>query len=126
MAEGSEELFIALYTDADIHAKLAGLVRQEGYDAQSALEVGNQTLKDEEQLEYAAVHSRALLTHNIRDFAPLHRKWQEAGRHHAGIVVSQRVGIGELLRRTLRLLNQVTADEMRDNYKHLGEFADRK
>jgi hypothetical protein len=34
--------------------------------------------------------------------------------------------VGELLRRVLRLLNRVAADEMRDNLKNLAEFAERR
>ena len=33
--------------------------------------------------------------------------------------------IGEMLRRTLKLLNTVTADEMMNNIKNLAEFAER-
>jgi len=120
------KLFILLYTDADIHADLAEQIRNHGFDAISAREKQQRGLDDEPQLEYATSQGRAILTHNQRDFAPLHEKWQREGREHAGIILSVQIPIGELLRRTLNLLNQVTADEIHNNLRHLSDFAGRK
>jgi len=119
-------LFIALYTDADVNKKLGAKIREQGFDAISALEVQNNLLDDEPQLEYATSQGRAILTHNQQDFAPLHEKWQRDGREHAGIILSVQIPVGELLRRTLRLLNQVTADEIHNNLRHLSDFAERR
>ncbi|MEK7440108.1 MAG: DUF5615 family PIN-like protein [Chloroflexota bacterium] len=119
-------LFIALYTDADVNKKLGAKIREQGFDAISALEVQNNLLDDEPQLEYATSQGRAILTHNQQDFAPLHEKWQREGREHAGIILFPRTPIGELLRRTLNLLNQVTADEIHNNLRHLSDFAERR
>ncbi|MBI5712312.1 MAG: DUF5615 family PIN-like protein [Chloroflexi bacterium] len=120
------KLFIAIYTDEDVHAQLAAKIREQGFDAVSTFEKGNDALGDEEQLEYAASQGRAILTHNQQDFAPLHEKWQREVREHAGIILSPRIPIGELLRRTLNLLNQVTADEIHNNLRHLSDFAERR
>ena len=35
---------------------------------------------------------RILVTRNSRDFAPLLRQWNEAGRHHAGCVLIWTLG----------------------------------
>jgi len=126
MANEDEELFIALYTDADVNGKLAATLRKHGYDARSAFEEANDKLHDDQQLEFATSRNRTILTHNQRDFVPLHRKWQKEGKHHSGIILSPRIAIGELLRRMLRLLNHITADEMRDNLTYLSDFAERK
>lgn len=83
------------------------------------------TAADEEQLGFAAKENRAILTFNIRDFAPLHEHWSAAGRPHAGIIVSQQLGsrqYGLLLARMLRLLDQFSADQMRNNVVHLEQF----
>ena len=125
MPDDDDALFVAIYTDADVHGKLSVKVREKGFDARSAYEEHNDGLNDEQQLEYAAAHSRAIVTHNAKHFEPLYRKWQEAGKHHSGIIISQKVGLGEMLKRILRLLNRVTADEMQDNLKNLAEFAER-
>ena len=68
MAHEPERLFIALYTDADVHGKLAGQIRRRGFDAISAYEAGNAQLDDPDQLEYSVNQRRTILTCNIKDF----------------------------------------------------------
>lgn len=102
---GLETLFVRLYLDRHIIARLAVDLRGRGFDVLRTEEAGNDTAADEEQLVFATRQSRTLLTFNIRDFAPLHEDWQAAGRPHAGIVVSQQLGgrqYGLLLQRMLR------------------------
>jgi len=123
MATDELRLYIALYTDTDAHGKLAGEIRQKGFDAVSAYEVGNVQLDDHEQLEFAISQGRAIITCNIKDFALLFEQYWQAGREHSGITVSEQLPVGELLRRTMRLLDIVTAGEMRNNLKNLAEFA---
>src|SRR4051794_3705535 len=103
-----EALFLRLYFDRHIMARLAVDLRGHGYDVRTTEEAGMDTATDDEQLAFATEAGRAILTFNIRDFAPLHVQWQAAGRSHAGIVVSQQMGrrqYGVLLPRVLRLLN---------------------
>ncbi len=118
-------LFVALYTDADITPKLARLLRERGFDAVAAHEVGNAELEDAEHLAYAASQGRAILTYSSKDYAPLVDQYWWAGKEHHGIIVSEQLPVGELLRRVLRFLNTMTADEMRNNYRDLAEFAAR-
>jgi predicted nuclease of predicted toxin-antitoxin system len=83
------------------------------------------TASDEDQLAFATKQDRAILTFNIRDFAPLHEQWTADARPHAGIIVSQQIGgrqYGVLLSRVLRLLDQLTAEAMRNNIVHLEQF----
>jgi predicted nuclease of predicted toxin-antitoxin system len=120
-----EPLFVRLYLDRHIMARLAVDLRALGFNVLRTEEAGKDTASDEEQLAFATQESRAIITFNIRDFAPLHETWQSAGRHHAGIVVSQQLGgrqYGLLLQRTQRFLNQFTADQMIDNFVHLEQF----
>jgi predicted nuclease of predicted toxin-antitoxin system len=121
----AEQLFVGLYTDADVTPKLARLLREREFDAVSAQELGNAELEDSEHLAYAASRGRTILTYNSKDYAPLFDQYWWTGREHYGIIVSEQLPIGELLRRVLRFLNTVTADEMRNNYKNLGEFVER-
>ncbi|MBA2371176.1 MAG: DUF5615 family PIN-like protein [Chloroflexi bacterium] len=44
------------------------------------------SLADEDVFALAAEAQRIVVTHNIRDFAPLARIWAEASRPHAGCV----------------------------------------
>ena len=122
---GLESLFVRLYLDRHIMARLAVDLRGRGFDVLRTEEAGNDTAADEEQLAFATGENRALLTFNIRDFAPLHEHWQAAGRRHAAIVVSKQLGsrrYGLLLQRTLRFLDHFTADEMVSNFVHLEQF----
>ena len=116
-------LYVALYADADVNGKVVAQLKEHGYDAIHAAELDQHEWENDElHLIFAAANNRALLTHNIRHFKPLYDRWWETGRTHAGIIVAPQWEIGELLRRLLKLLDTVTADEMINNYKHLGEF----
>jgi predicted nuclease of predicted toxin-antitoxin system len=120
-----EVLFVRLYFDRHIMARLADDLRSRGFDALTTEEAGLDTATDEEQLAFATKEGRAILTYNIRDFAPLHRQWLADGRSHTGIIVSRQLGsrqYGLLLQRMLRLLNHFTAEEMTSNIVHLEQF----
>jgi predicted nuclease of predicted toxin-antitoxin system len=122
---GLEALFVCLYFDRHIINRLAVDLRGRGYDVLTTEEAGKDTAADEEQLAFATAEKRAILTFNIRDFAPLHEAWQAAERLHAGIIVSQQLGsreYGVLLQRMLRLLNHFTAEELIGNFVHLEQF----
>ena len=122
MASNAPHLYIALYTDADVHGDLAKEIRARGHDAVSAFEVGNADIDDELHLEFAIRQGRALFTHNTKHFALLASKYGSAGREHYGIIVSEQLPVGELLRRVLRMLDSVSAAEMKNNFRNLGEF----
>jgi hypothetical protein len=67
---------------------VARQLRAKGYDvisvvADSAL-VG---LPDDQILGYAANEGRALVTANIKDFAPLDSRYRAAGQAHAGLIL---------------------------------------
>ncbi len=122
---GLEALFVRLYFDRHIMARLAADLRGRGFDVLRTEEAGKDTAPDEEQLAFATAENRALFTFNVRDFGPLHQQWQAACRTHAGIIVSQQLGsrqYGLLLRRMLRFLDQFTAEEMVGNFVHLEQF----
>ena len=122
---GLEALFVRLYLDRHIMARLAVDLRGRGFDVLRTEEAGNDTALDEEQLSFATAQKRAILTFNIRDFAPLHEQWQASDRAHAGVIVSQQLGgrqYGLLLQRMLRLLNHFTREEMVSNFVHLEQF----
>ncbi len=124
-SSGLETLFVRLYFDRHIMSRLAVDLRGQGFDVLTTEEAGKDTASDEEQLAFATAESRAILTFNIRDFAPLHDQWQAANQAHAGIIVSQQLGsrqYGLLLQRMLRLLNHFTAEEMAGNFVHLEQF----
>ncbi len=125
MPHDPSRLFIALYTDEDVTTDLAPALRRRGYVVESSTEAGNQGISDEAQLTYAAEQGMALLTYNVQDFIPLAQKWYFAGRQHAGLILSEQLSqrqFGELLQRILRLLNSLTADEIRNQIIFLQQF----
>lgn len=77
---------------------------------------------DEEHLDYATSLNRTVLTFNTRDFAQLHTTYLAAGRHHAGIIVSDQAQIGVIVRRLLKLLNARSAVEMQDRLEYLSNW----
>ena len=121
----SETLFVRLYLDRHIKKQLAVDLRERGFDVLTTEEARMDTAPDEEQLEFATKENRAILTYNIRDFAPLYQSWFAAGRLHSGIIVSRQLGsrqYGILLARMLLLLDQLSADQIRNNFVHLEQF----
>jgi predicted nuclease of predicted toxin-antitoxin system len=119
-------LFIAIYTDEDISSELAPMLRERGFEAQSALEAEMIAAEDGEQLAFASARDMAILTSNVADFVRLAHEYALAGRPHAGIIISSeqfsRRRMGDLLRMILRLLNTLSADELRNNVVYLQNF----
>ena len=115
-------LFIRLYLDEDVHRGLAAALQARRFDAVSAHDIGRWGLSDAEQLAHAAAEQRAIFTFNTVDFLRLHQAWVGAGRPHSGIIVSEQAPVGEITRRLLKLLNHVTADDMRNQLYWLPSF----
>ena len=115
-------LFIQLYLDEDVHKRVASALRLRHFDVISAHETGRWGLSDEEQLTYAVSQGRAIFTYNTSDYIQLHLDWIHRGKEHYGIIVSDQLPIGETIHRLLNLLNQVTADEMRNEIRWLQAF----
>lgn len=118
-------LYIALYCDEDVMEEIAKALRQRGYDAVSAAEVGMLGRLDEEQFEYATRQNRAILTYNATDYIRLANTRFNAGKEHAGVILSQqfpRHQFGELLKQLLTLLDTLTQDEMRNQVIVLQSF----
>jgi predicted nuclease of predicted toxin-antitoxin system len=117
-----DSLFIRLYLDRHIMARLATDFRGCGFDVLRTEEAGNDTSSDHEQLAFSTAVSRTILTFNTCNFAALHEQWLAGARPHAGIIVSRQLEYGTLLQRMLRLLNQLTAEDMANNLMHLERF----
>jgi len=117
-------LFIRLYIDEHVWRKLAAQLRERGFDAVNVYEVDRSGLSDEEQWSYATVQGRAVLTFDKDGgrFIKLAADWFYASQTHYGLIISNQLGQGELLRRVLNLLNAVTADDMMNTVRFLEEF----
>ncbi len=68
---------------------IAQQLRAKGYDVISVLAdpalVG---LPDDQVLAHATTQGRALVTANIKDFAPLDGRYRAAGQSHAGLILA--------------------------------------
>jgi hypothetical protein len=71
---------------------------------------------------YATSLNRTLFTFNTRDFVKLHTEYLSTERHHAGIIVSDQLQVGVIVRRLLKLLNTRFAEEMQDHLEYLSNW----
>ena len=125
MTVDDERLVAALYVDADLTTRIVPALRQRGYECRSAVEDGLGDAVDETMLARATELRMVLLTNNDRDFSPMARHWADAGRNHTGILISEQFRnreLGEFLRRLVRFLDTVPADEMCNTVRYLSEF----
>jgi len=77
---------------------------------------------DDEQLAYASSTQRAIVTFNHKDFAILHKQYMVTSQEHWGIILSTEESMDVLRRRLLRLLNTLSAEELKNQIRWLNEF----
>lgn len=112
-------LFISLYLDEDVDVLLADLVRARGFEATTTLRERQIENSDAQQFAFAVSQQMAILTHNRADFEELGREYFTQGKKHFGIIIAVRRPVYELARRTLVILNSVTADEMQNQVRYI-------
>ena len=68
---------------------------------------------------------RVFYSFNRGDFCRIHSALMRAGQSHAGIIlaVQQRYSVGEQMRRLLRLISTLTAEEMRNRIDFLSAWS---
>jgi predicted nuclease of predicted toxin-antitoxin system len=111
-----------LYLDEHVSPRLAAQLRRYGFDAISCQEAQTLSLSDADQLAFASDQQRAIVTFNVSDFVILHTEYASTQKTHWGVVLSTEELIGVLLHRLLRLLNTVSANELKDQLRWLNEF----
>ncbi len=110
---------IKAYLDEDVRPLLAKILRERGYDAVSCIEKRHFGLSDEKQLSIAAQNKRAILTHSIKDFIPLHEKIKEK---HYGIILSEQIPLRMLLKRISKLLSPSSPDDIKGTIIWLSNY----
>ena len=115
----TEQLFVRLYLDEDVSVVLAAVLQARGYSALTTRDAGRLHHSDADQLDFAASHGLAIVTHNRSHFEALAAEYLAAGRSHPGIIIAVRRPASELARRLLRILETVTADELRDVVRYV-------
>jgi predicted nuclease of predicted toxin-antitoxin system len=111
-----------LYLNEHLSPRLADQLRKHGFDVLSSQEAELLSADDDEQLAFAVSEQRAIVTFNFRDFIARHEKYVASSKEHWGIVLSTEEPIGVLLHRLLRLLNTVSAEELKNQIRWLNEF----
>jgi predicted nuclease of predicted toxin-antitoxin system len=112
-------LFARLYLDEDVDVLVARLLESRGFSAVTTQEAGYIGQTDRAQLSYAVEHERALLTHNRSDFKALGEQYVHKDRTHYGIILANRRPPHQLTGRLLRLLDHLTAEEMKDQILYI-------
>ena len=111
-----------LYLNEHISPRLAAQLRRYGFDATSSQESGMLSQSDEEQLVRAVSRQRAIVTFNFTDYAVLHDQYLADNKEHFGIILSTAERMAVLLHGLLRLLNTVSAEELKNQIRWLNEF----
>jgi hypothetical protein len=116
---------IRLYIDEDAMSRpLVNGLRARGIDVITVAEEKRRGLNDELQLEFATRQGRVLCTSNIGDFYRLHTEYLRQGKAHAGIIFipQQRYGVGEQIRRLLKLISTKSAETMQSQVEFLSAW----
>ena len=116
---------LPLYMDEDsMDQALVRALRARGIDVLTAHEAVMTGRTDSEHLAFAAGIGRVVCTFNVGDFWGLHSEYLANGRTHAGIILvpQQHYGVGEVLRRLLRLAATLSAAEMVNRAEFLSAW----
>ena len=79
---------------------------------------------DGDQLVFATRKGRALYSFNRGDFLRIHTEWCSTGRDHAGVILAKqkRYSPREQIRRLSRLVETLSAEEMRNRVEFLSAW----
>ncbi|MBL8203016.1 MAG: DUF5615 family PIN-like protein [Blastocatellia bacterium] len=111
-----------LHLNENLSPRLAEQLRKHGFDVTTSHEMDMLAEPDDVQLAFATAEQRAIVSFNVRDFAPLHDEYQAAGREHWGMIFSTQEPLNILFQRLLRLLNAVSAEDLKNQIRWLNEF----
>jgi hypothetical protein len=114
---------LRFYLDEDaMRTSIVRALRARHVDVITAFEADLMGQLDEVHLAHAAAQGRVLVTFNRGDFAKLHKAYLATSRHHAGIVLSDQLGTGIIVRRLLKLLASRSAEDMHDWLEYLSSW----
>jgi len=116
---------LRFYFDEDVMVSaVAAELRAAGIDVVTVRDAGRRGSDDPPQLHFATEQQRVVMTANIADFARLHAAWMRQGQTHAGIIFvpQQHFGVGETIRRLLRLATSLDPADMIDRVEYLTSW----
>lgn len=112
---------IKLYLDEDtISRSVVRALRARNIDVLTAPEAERMGVSDTEQIGICYFARTNIFTFNTRDQVQLHTEYLAKGREHAGIIVSDQLQVGVILRRLLKLLAARPAKDMRNGLDIFG------
>lgn len=88
----------------------------------TTVEAGMIGSDDVDQLVFASENNRSLVSYNKRDFAKLHYQWMAKQKKHQGIILSDQLAIGVVLRRLMKLYFSVKSKGMLNRLEYLGSW----
>jgi hypothetical protein len=105
---------------------LVNALRARGIDVQTAFEAGIIERPDEDHLEFATTQGRVLGSFNVGDFYRLHTSYMAQHKSHTGIVLArqQQYSVGEQMRRLLKLITHLTAEDMKNRVEFLSAWGE--
>ena len=113
---------IAFYLDEHVQLALAEALRARGVDVLTTQEAGNMGLTDMRQLAFATENKRSLFSYNKGHFARIHYQWMNIHRPHGGIIISDQLMIGPVLRRLMKLHFSLNSEDMQNRLEYLGAW----
>jgi len=113
---------IKLYLDEDVPLAFAQALINRGVNVVTTQQVRNDAKSDEEQLTYTTKEGSAIFTHNKRDFVLLHNEYLRKGKEHAGIILSDQLPVGILLKRFMKLWFSLNDTDTRSRLEFLSNW----
>ena len=113
---------IKFYLNENIPTVLADALKRRGYDAITTQSSGKRQSSDIDQILFANRQNRVVLTFNAADFVKLHIELHRKNIDHSGIIVSDQLPIGELLRRLLKFVSSFSAEDMKNRLEYLSNW----
>jgi predicted nuclease of predicted toxin-antitoxin system len=117
---------IRIYLDEDTMSRsLINALRARGVDVTAGSDVGMRSRSDAENLAYASAEGLVLFSFNTNHYMALHTSLLEQGQSHAGLILSgQHYKVGEMMRRILRIVAHLSAEEMKDRVEFLSSWGE--
>lgn len=113
---------IKFYLDEDINVRLAVALHNKGFDTTTTRDAKRLKTSDPEQLHFATLNKKTIVTSNVSDYARLHYQYLKQKRQHYGIIATAQIPIGEALRRLMNLASQLSADDMINRLEYLSKW----
>jgi len=113
---------IRLYLDEDVPYAFAQALLNRGIDVVTTQQVKNDSLSDAEQLNYADKEKRTIFAHNKKDFILLHNEYLQNKKEHPGIILSDQLSVGILLKRFMKLWFTISAEDMKGRFEFLSNW----